>query len=70
MRYFITIERGGTNFSACAPDLPGCAAAADTEQETITLLQAALALHLEDMRERGEPIPEPLSFPREVEVAA
>ena len=68
MRYTIIIERGPGNFSACAPDLPGCVAAANTEEETITLMREALALHIEDMLERGEPIPPQSSFPREVEI--
>ena len=69
MRYSIIIERGPNNFSAYAPDFPGCAAAADTEEETIKLMREALAMHIEDMRQRGEPVPEPSSV-REVEVAA
>jgi predicted RNase H-like HicB family nuclease len=67
MRYTI-IERGPGNFSAYAPDLPGCVAAADTEEETIALMREALALHIEDMLERGESIPPQSSFPREVEI--
>ena len=67
MRYTIIIERGPENFSAYAPDFPGCVAAGDTEEETITLMEEALALHIEDLRDRGEPIPEP-SATREVEV--
>ena len=69
MRYTIIIERGPNNFSAYAPDFPGCVAAADTEEETIKLMQEALAMHIEDMRQRGEPIPEPSSV-RQVEIAA
>jgi len=69
MRYSIIIERGPNNFSAYAPDFPGCVAAADTEEETIKLMREALAMHIEDMRQRGEPVPEPSSV-REVEVAA
>ncbi len=68
MRYTIIIERGPNNFSAYAPDFPGCVAAADTEEETIQLMQEALELHVEDMRQRGEPVPEPSSV-RQVEVA-
>ena len=68
MRYTIIIERGPGNFSAYAPDFPGCVAAGDTEEETITLMEEALALHIEDLRDRGEPIPEP-SATREVEVS-
>lgn len=69
MRYSIIIEHGPNNFSAYAPDFPGCVAAADTEAETLAFMKEALELHIEDMRERGEPIPEP-SEVREVEVAA
>ena len=69
MRYTIIIERGPNNFSAYAPDFSGCVAAADTEEETIKLMQEALAMHIEDMRQRGEPIPEPSSV-RQVEIAA
>jgi len=69
MRYTIIIERGPDNFSAYAPDFPGCVAAADTEEETIRLMKEALEMHVEDMRQRGEPIPQP-STAREIEVAA
>jgi len=69
MRYTIIIERGPKNFSAYAPDFPGCVAAADTEAETVLLMKEALALHIEDMRERGETVPPP-SAAREIEVAA
>jgi predicted RNase H-like HicB family nuclease len=69
MRYTIIIERGPNNFSAYAPDFPGCVAAADTEEETIKLMQETLAMNIEDMRQRGEPIPE-LSSVRQVEIAA
>jgi len=68
MRYTIILERGPNNFSAYAPDFPGCVAAADTEEETAALMKQALASHIEDMRERGERIPPPTSFPREVEL--
>lgn len=69
MRYNIIIEHGPDNFSAYAPDFPGCVAAADTEAETIALMKEALEMHIEDMRERGETIPQP-SDVREIEVAA
>jgi predicted RNase H-like HicB family nuclease len=69
MRYTILIEHGPKNFSAYAPDFPGCVAAAATEQETLALMKEALEMHIEDMRERGEPIPEPSAM-REIEIAA
>jgi predicted RNase H-like HicB family nuclease len=69
MRYAIIIERGTENFSAYAPDFPGCVAAAGTEKETLALMKEALEMHIEDMHERGEPIPQPCEI-REVEIVA
>jgi predicted RNase H-like HicB family nuclease len=69
MRYAIIIEHGAKNFSAYAPDFPGCVAAGETEEKTLALMKEALEMHIEDMRERGEPIPQPSEI-REVEVAA
>jgi predicted RNase H-like HicB family nuclease len=69
MQYTVIIERGGTNFSAYAPDFPGCVAAADTEEDTIALMKEALEMHIEDMRARGEPVPPP-SAACQIEVAA
>jgi predicted RNase H-like HicB family nuclease len=69
-RYPLVIERTGTGYSAYSPDVPGCAAAGDTEEETRRNFQDALASHFEAMREVGEPIPEPRSSVDYVEVAA
>lgn len=57
--YTIIIEDAGSNFAAYAPDVPGCVAAADTIEETRQLMEEALALHLEMLRDMGEPIPAP-----------
>ena len=69
-RYPIVIERTATGFSAYSPDVPGCAAAGDTEEETRDNLRDALAAHFDAMRETGDPIPEPSSAVDYVEVAA
>ena len=69
MHYTIIIERGATNFSAYAPDFPGCVAAADTEEETIALMKESLEMHIEDMSVRGEPVPLP-SVAHQIEIAA
>ena len=42
MCYTVIIERGPNNFSADAPDFPGCVAAAETEEETIKLMREVL----------------------------
>lgn len=69
-RYPIVIERTATGFSAYSPDVPGCAAAGDTEEETRRSFRDALAVHFELMREIGDPIPEPSSSVDYVELGA
>ena len=59
MRYAVLIEKTNTGYSAYAPDLPGCVAAANTRAEVEVLLREAIVLHLESLREHGEPIPDP-----------
>jgi len=55
-QYTIIIEKAGNNFAAYAPDVPGCVAAADTVDETRELMQEALILLIEMLREMGEEI--------------
>jgi len=69
-RYPVVIERTGTGYSAYSPDVPGCVAAGDSEEETRHNFQDALAEHFEAMREVGEPVPEPRTSVDYVEVAA
>ena len=69
-RYPVIIEPTSTGYSAYSPDVPGCASAGDTEEETRRNFQDALVAHFEAMREVGESIPEPSSSVDYVEVAA
>ena len=69
-QYTIVVERAEGNYSAYAPDLPGVVAAGDTVEETERLMQEAIALYLGELRAAGEPIPEPTSIARTVEVVA
>jgi predicted RNase H-like HicB family nuclease len=68
--YTIIIEDSGSNFAAYAPDVPGCVAAADTIEETRQLMEESLALHLEMLREMGEPVPAPHVRAAVVQVAS
>jgi predicted RNase H-like HicB family nuclease len=69
-RYPVVVEPTSTGYSAFSPDVPGCAAAGDTEEQTRRNFEEALAAHFEVMREIGEPIPEPRASVDYVEVAA
>ena len=68
MKYAVVYERTSTGFSAYVPDLPGCVAAGKTLAETEKLIREAVELHLQGMREDGDPIPQPSSRVGEVVV--
>lgn len=71
MQYAIVIEKApGSNYSAYVPDLPGCVAVAATLDEVKQLMQEAIAIHIEGIREDGLPVPESLTEVAVVEVAA
>jgi len=69
MRYAIVIERGPTSYGAYVPDLPGCVAAAETRDEVLRLIREAIEFHIEEMRDEGLEVPEPLSSAEYVEVS-
>jgi predicted RNase H-like HicB family nuclease len=69
MRILILIEPSETGFSAYAPDVPGCAATAATREATELLMQEALKLHFEALRDDGQPVPEVTSYATYVDVA-
>jgi predicted RNase H-like HicB family nuclease len=56
MKYLVIVERGTNSFGAYVPDLPGCAVVADTKEEALKLIREAVVLHVESLREAGEPI--------------
>lgn len=70
MRYAIVIEKTEANFAAYVPDLPGCIVTGASIEETEQLIQEAIKLHLDGLREDGLPIPAPSSQVEYVEVAA
>jgi predicted RNase H-like HicB family nuclease len=70
MRYAIVIEKAGSNDSAHAPDLPGCAATGDTIAETEQHMQEAIELHIDGLREDGLAVPEATSQIDYIDVAA
>jgi predicted RNase H-like HicB family nuclease len=59
-QYAVIIERaedGG--YGAYSPDVPGCIALGDTQEEALREYAEALRLHFEGLREDGLPIPAP-----------
>lgn len=58
-RFPVVIEKADGNYSAYAPDLPGCVATGATPEETKQQLAKAIALHIQGLREDGLAVPEP-----------
>jgi len=67
MNYLVIIEKGRNNFSAYSPDMPGCVAAGKTIEITLRRMQEALYLHLEDLYQQGEPLPNSQSLKSHIE---
>lgn len=68
-RFLVIIEKGEQNYGAYAPDLPGCVAVGDTQEEVEENMRAAIALHLQGMIEDHEPIPTPETMAEYMEVS-
>ena len=70
MRYAIVVEKAGNNFSAYAPDLPGCVATGSSVKEAEQEIGKAIKFHIDGLREDGLPIPAPNSVVEYLEIAA
>ena len=58
-RFLVVIEKANSNYSAYAPDLPGCVATGKTVEEAEDQMHEAIQLHIEGLREDGLPVPPP-----------
>lgn len=70
MRYAIVIEQAEANYSAYAPDLPGCVATGASIEEVETRMREAMEFHLRGLGEDGAPLPTPSSRVEYIDVAA
>ena len=70
MEYLVVVEKGKSSYGAYVPDLPGCVAVGDTRREVIKLIREGVELHIESLREAGEPVPVPSSKSDIVKVRA
>jgi predicted RNase H-like HicB family nuclease len=59
MRYriLVVMEKSPKNYSAYAPEVPGCIATGKTVEETLRTMREALQLHLEGIVEDGDELP-------------
>jgi len=69
-RYMVVVERGETSWGAHVPDLPGCVAVGETREEVLQLIREVIELHIDGLKEDGQPVPTPSSEGEFVEVGA
>ncbi len=69
MKYIIIIEKGKHSYGAYVPDLPGCVAVADTEDEVRTLITEAIEFHIEGIKLDSKRIPKAKTKSFELEIA-
>ncbi len=58
MRYAVIIEKSSEGYGAYAPDLPGVGVVGDSVEEIRQLIREAIDLHVQGLKEDGQPIPE------------
>jgi len=69
MKYAMVIERGPRNYSAFAPDLPGCVAVGATLEKVKEDMRSAIAFHIDGLRRNGDPVPPPTTDIAYAEIA-
>jgi predicted RNase H-like HicB family nuclease len=57
--YLVVIENEADSWGAYVPDLPGVGVVGESRAEVEHLIREAIELHLEGLREAGDPIPPP-----------
>jgi predicted RNase H-like HicB family nuclease len=68
-KYAVIFERAQNNWAAHVPDLPGCITTGKTVEETELNIREAIRGHLRTLHEFGEPVPEPTSLAKEIEIS-
>nr|MDO8087918.1 type II toxin-antitoxin system HicB family antitoxin [Candidatus Sigynarchaeum springense] len=69
-RYLIVVEKAGRNYSAYAPDLPGCVATGNTREEAEANIRDAIEMHLSGLIEDHASIPEPQASAEYIDIKA
>lgn len=57
-RLSVVIEKDADGYFAYCPEIQGCYTQGETYEETLVNIRDAIQLCIEDMKERGEKIPE------------
>ena len=59
IEYLVIYEQEEGDWGAYAPDLPGCVAVGKTRVEVERRISEAIPMHIELLRESGQPVPKP-----------
>lgn len=70
IKYAVLFEKAENNWAAYVPDLPGCMTTGKTFEETEINIREAIEGHLMTLRDFGDPIPQPKSVAKEVEISS
>lgn len=70
MEHLVVVEKGKSDYGAPVADLPVRIAAGESRREVLKLICEAMELHIEALRQSGQPAPEPNSRSEVVEVCA
>ncbi len=57
-RILVVLEKAGNNYSAYAPDVPGCISTGSTKDDTLRQMKEALQGHLALIARDGDAMPE------------
>ena len=68
-QYLVVMERTSTGYGVYVPDLPGCVSTGRTKEQAERNAREAIELHLQGLREVGQPIPKASSTAAFVTVA-
>ena len=70
IRYTVIFEKAESNWAAYVPDLPGCMTTGKSLGEAELNIREAIEGHLSTLRAYDDPIPEPTSVARVIEVSS
>jgi predicted RNase H-like HicB family nuclease len=57
--YLVIYEHEDGGWGAYSPDIPGCVSVGKTRAEVEKGISEAIPMHIEALREYGQPVPEP-----------
>lgn len=69
LKFAVVFEKAERNWAAYVPDLPGCISTGTTLEETEANIREAIEGHLKTLVEFGDPVPEPTSVAKEIDVS-